>query len=110
MIVLYLKALVAIALAAPAPSLGRVGAGSAPWPGAGASPNPRPWLVAGLVTIWSLRLGLPIAVRITGIADDPRDAALAREGVAASPRKMFIFLQNPASTMFSLPRHDGAVR
>jgi steroid 5-alpha reductase family enzyme len=108
MIVLYLKALVAIALAAPA--LGRVGAGSAPWPVAGVSPNPRPWLVAGLVTIWSMRLGLPIAVRITGIADDPRDAALAQEGVAASPRKMFIFLQNPASTMFSRPLPDGAVR
>jgi steroid 5-alpha reductase family enzyme len=107
MIVLYLKAL-AIALAALA--LGLVGASNTLWPVAGVYPNVGPWLVAGLVTIWSLRRGRPVAVRIRGIADDPRDAALARGWVAASPRKMFIFLQNPTSAMFSLPLHNGAVR
>jgi steroid 5-alpha reductase family enzyme len=107
MIVLYLKALV-IALATLASGL--VGARNTLWPVAGASLNVGPWLVAGLVTIWSLRRGLPVAARITGITDDPRAAALARRWVAASPRKMFIFLQNPTSAMFSLPLHRGAGR
>src|ERR1700737_4933978 len=75
-------------------SVGLVGAGSALWPVAGAAPNPRQWLVAALVTIWSLRLGLHIAARTAGIPDDPRYAAFAKEWGVDSPRKMFIFLQN----------------
>jgi steroid 5-alpha reductase family enzyme len=107
MIVLYLKAL-AIALADLASGL--VGAGSRLWPVAAASLSVRPWLVARLMAIWSLRLGLHVAVRITGIADDPCDAASARGWGAVSPRKMFIFLQNATSAIFSLPLHNGAVR
>jgi steroid 5-alpha reductase family enzyme len=75
-------------------SLGLVGAGSALWPVAGAAPNARQWLVAGLVAIWSLRLGAHIAIRTAGITDDPRYAAFAREWGVDSPRRMFIFLQN----------------
>ena len=75
-------------------SLGLVGAASALWPVAGTAPNARQWLVATLVAIWSLRLGLHIAVRTSGIADDPRYAAFAREWGVDSPRKMFVFLQN----------------
>jgi steroid 5-alpha reductase family enzyme len=75
-------------------SLGLVGAGSALWPVAGATPNARQWLVAALVAIWSIRLGAHIAVRTSGISDDPRYAAFAREWGVDSPRKMFIFLQN----------------
>src|SRR5205814_10486725 len=75
-------------------SLGLVGAGAALWPVAGAAPNTRQWLVAGLVAIWSLRLGVHIAIRTAGITDDPRYAAFAREWGVDSPRKMFIFLQN----------------
>jgi steroid 5-alpha reductase family enzyme len=75
-------------------SLGLVGAGSALWPIAGAAPNARQWLVAALVAIWSLRLGLHIAVRTSGISDDPRYAAFASEWGVDSPRKMFLFLQN----------------
>jgi steroid 5-alpha reductase family enzyme len=75
-------------------SVGLVGAGAALWPVAGSPPNPRQWLVAALVAIWSLRLGSHIAVRTSGISDDPRYAAFAREWGADSPRKMFIFLQN----------------
>jgi steroid 5-alpha reductase family enzyme len=52
-------------------SLGLVGAGGALWPVAAAAPNARQWLVAALVAIWSLRLGLHIAVRTAGITDDP---------------------------------------
>jgi steroid 5-alpha reductase family enzyme len=75
-------------------SLGLVGAGSALWPISGAAPNARQWLVAALVAIWSLRLGLHIAVRTSGISDDPRYAAFAGEWGVDSPRKMFVFLQN----------------
>ena len=75
-------------------SLGLVGAGAALWPVAGTAPNARQWLVAGLVAIWSLRLGVHIAIRTAGVTDDPRYAAFAREWGVDSPRKMFIFLQN----------------
>jgi steroid 5-alpha reductase family enzyme len=75
-------------------SVGLVGAGSALWPIGGAAPNARQWLVAALVAIWSLRLGLHIAVRTAGITDDPRYAAFASDWGRDAPRKMFIFLQN----------------
>jgi steroid 5-alpha reductase family enzyme len=75
-------------------SLGVVGAGSALWPVAGAAPNGWQWLVAALVVIWSLRLGLHIAVRTAAITDDPRYAAFASDWGLDAPRKMFIFLQN----------------
>src|ERR1700736_6434618 len=75
-------------------SLGLVGAASALWPVAGSAPNARQWLVAALVAIWSLRLGVHIAVRTSGITDDPRYAAFAREWGVNSPRRMFVFLQN----------------
>src|SRR3981189_804227 len=75
-------------------SIGLVGAASALWPVAGTAPNIRQWLVAALVAIWSLRLGWHIAVRTSGITDDPRYAAFAREWGADSSRKMFVFLQN----------------
>lgn len=77
-------------------SLGLVGAGSALWPVAGAAPNVRQWLVAALVAVWSLRLGIHIAIRTAGSTDDPRYAAFAREWGADSPRKMFLFVQNQA--------------
>ena len=75
-------------------SLGLVGAARALWPVAGSAPNARQWLVAVLVAIWSVRLGLYIAVRTAGITDDPRYAAFAKEWGVDSPRKMFMFLQN----------------
>lgn len=77
-------------------SVGLVGAGSALWPIGDAAPNARQWLVATLVAIWSLRLGLHIAVRTVGITDDPRYAAFARDWGLDAPRRMFIFLQNQA--------------
>ena len=77
-------------------ALGLVGAGSALWPIAGAAPNARQWLVAALVAVWSLRLGLHIAIRTAGITDDPRYAAFAKEWGLNAPRRMFVFLQNQA--------------
>jgi len=77
-------------------SVGLTGAGSALWPVEDAAPNMRQWLVAALVVLWSLRLGLHIAIRTAGITDDPRYAAFAREWGLNAPRRMFIFLQNQA--------------
>jgi len=75
-------------------SLGIVGAIGALWPMAGEPVAPRQWLLAALIVIWSLRLGIHIAIRTAGITDDPRYAAFAKEWGVVSPRKMFIFLQN----------------
>jgi steroid 5-alpha reductase family enzyme len=77
-------------------SLGLVGAISALWPIEGNPPNARQWLVAALVAIWSLRLGIHIAIRTAGITDDPRYASFAKEWGLNAPRRMFIFLQNQA--------------
>jgi steroid 5-alpha reductase family enzyme len=77
-------------------AVGLVGAGSALWPVGGESPNARQWLVAALVAVWSLRLGLHIAIRTAGISDDPRYAAFAKEWGANASRLMFVFLQNQA--------------
>ncbi len=77
-------------------AVGLVGAGSALWPIAGAAPNARQWLVAALVAIWSLRLGLHIAVRTAHITDDPRYASFAKAWGLNAPRRMFVFLQNQA--------------
>ncbi len=77
-------------------SVGLVGAGGALWPAGGETAPARQWLVAALVATWSLRLGTHIAIRTAGIADDPRYAAFAKEWGVASPRRMFIFLQNQA--------------
>jgi steroid 5-alpha reductase family enzyme len=75
-------------------AVGLTGTGSALWPVAGEMPNPRQWLVAALVAIWSLRLGIHIAIRTAGITDDPRYAAFAKEWGVNSARRMFVFLQN----------------
>jgi steroid 5-alpha reductase family enzyme len=76
-------------------AVGLVGAAAALWPVTSA-PNARQWLVAALVAIWSLRLGLHIAVRTAGVADDPRYAAFAKEWGVHSARRMFVFLQKQA--------------
>jgi steroid 5-alpha reductase family enzyme len=77
-------------------SVGLVGAAGALWPVEGGVPNARQWLVAACVAAWSLRLGVHIAARTSGIADDPRYAEFAREWGAAASRRMFFFLQNQA--------------
>jgi steroid 5-alpha reductase family enzyme len=63
---------------------------------AGEAPNARQWLVAALVAVWSLRLGLHIAIRTLRISDDPRYAAFAQEWGAGASWRMFVFLQNQA--------------
>src|SRR5580658_5788940 len=66
-------------------SVGYVGAASSLWPITGTALNARQGLVAALVTIWALRLGTHIAVRTSGISDDPRYAAFAQEWGTAAP-------------------------
>jgi steroid 5-alpha reductase family enzyme len=77
-------------------SVGLVGAAGALWPAGGSDLNARQWLVASLVVIWSLRLGIHIAGRSSGIKDDPRYAEFAKDWGDAAPRRMFLFLQNQA--------------
>jgi steroid 5-alpha reductase family enzyme len=77
-------------------SVGLVGAAAALWPMAGTPPTLRQWLVAALVAIWSLRLGIHIAIRSAGISDDPRYAEFAKKWGLNAPRRMFLFLQNQA--------------
>lgn len=77
-------------------SLGLVGSLAALWPIGGSPSNARQWLVAALVAVWSLRLGVHIAIRTAAISDDPRYAAFARQWGPDARRRMFVFLQNQA--------------
>ena len=81
-------------------SVGLVGAIAAVWPLGGDLP-PRQALVAGLVLLWSVRLGTHIARRALGGVDDPRYAHYAEAWGAAAPRRMFAFLQ--AQALASIP-------
>jgi steroid 5-alpha reductase family enzyme len=53
-------------------------------------------LVAAMAAIWSLRLGLHIARRTSGITDDPRYAKLVQDWGADASRQMFWLLQKQA--------------
>lgn len=63
--------------------------------------TPRRVLVAGLLVIWSLRLGLHIAHRTKGISDDPRYGKLVRDWGADAARQMFWLVQKQA--LVSIP-------
>jgi len=63
--------------------------------------TPRRVLVASLVVSWSLRLGLHIANRTKGIADDPRYGKMVRDWGADAPRQMFWLVQKQA--LVSIP-------
>ena len=67
----------------------------------------RSWLVAGLVLLWSIRLGGHIARRSSGAAEDPRYAALAEEWGRDFPRRLFLFLQIQAVCGFLLAMAIG---
>ncbi len=62
----------------------------------------RQWLVAGLAALWSLRLGLHIALRTARGADDPRYAALRREWGEGWRKELFKFLQIQAAAALLL--------
>lgn len=73
----------------------------------GTGTMPRRWLVAGLASVWALRLGLHIARRTSGIAEDPRYAKLKRDWGDDAPRQMARLLQLQA--LVSLPLALGVV-
>ncbi|MET4682667.1 steroid 5-alpha reductase family enzyme [Brevundimonas faecalis] len=72
--------------------LGLAGVGVALFPVSGAAPSARQWLVAALIGLWSLRLGLHIARRAAGEAEDARYARLRAEWGDRFQTKMFGFL------------------
>jgi steroid 5-alpha reductase family enzyme len=81
-------------------SVGLVGAVAAIWPLDGDLPA-RKALAAGLVLLWSARLGTHIAVRSFRGIDDPRYASYAQEWGAAAARRMLGFLQ--AQALVAIP-------
>lgn len=76
--------------------LGSVGIASALIPLDSTEPSWRGWMVAAFLTAWSMRLGLHIAQRTSGIGDDPRYAELIRGWGQAARREMFWLLQKQA--------------
>ncbi len=83
-------------------SVGIVGlaAAIAPPTGAAALPSRRA-MVAIFAGLWAMRLGIHIAQRTRGIADDPRYARLLKGWGADAPRRMFLLLQTQA--LVSIP-------
>lgn len=59
----------------------------------GPATGKRAWLVAGLIALWSIRLGSHIAQRASGGEDDPRYAELRREWGNRFAGRLFGFLQ-----------------
>ncbi len=80
-------------------SVGVIGA-LATWPGDAAAPW-RQFAVAGLLALWSVRLGTHIAQRTRTIDDDPRYAKLASAWGADASWRMFELLQKQA--LVSIP-------
>ncbi|MGN6571373.1 MAG: DUF1295 domain-containing protein [Pseudolabrys sp.] len=76
--------------------LGATGCAVALVPLGGEGATTRQFVAAAFILCWSLRLGLHIANRTTGITDDPRYAEMAREWGEAAPRRMFWLLQKQA--------------
>jgi steroid 5-alpha reductase family enzyme len=76
--------------------LGAIGIAAALAPLTQASPTGRQLIVAVFLVAWALRLGTHIAIRTTGISDDPRYAELIRGWGADARRQMFWLLQKQA--------------
>ncbi|MET0275077.1 MAG: DUF1295 domain-containing protein [Phenylobacterium sp.] len=66
--------------------------------------SPRQWLVAGLVALWSIRLGSYLAVRVAGHPEDPRYARF-REDFGADYRRRMLgvtLAQAPATALLAV--------
>lgn len=72
---------------------GLAGVAAALTPIEGGELGPRNWLVAGLVAVWSIRLGTHILSRTHKGGDDPRYAALKAEWGETYRSQLFVFLQ-----------------
>jgi len=91
---------------------GAVGAAAALWPVDSVHSGLRQILVAGLVAIWSLRLGGYIAVRVRRGAEDVRYTRLREMWGARFNSQMFGFLltQAPATLLLCLSIRAAAAR
>jgi steroid 5-alpha reductase family enzyme len=70
-----------------------------------ASPTPRQWLVAGLAAVWSLRLGLYVALRVARTPEeDRRYADLRAQWGSSFQRKLlpFVLIQAPVALLLAL--------
>jgi steroid 5-alpha reductase family enzyme len=77
---------------------GAAGAAAALIPLGGHPPTARAWLAAGLIGLWSARLGLHIARRSAGAAhEDPRYAQFRADWGAMFEPRLFAFLQIQAA-------------
>ena len=73
--------------------MGLVGALAALAPVQDAAPQARQILVAGLVALWSIRLGLHITRRVLTTPEDARYAQFRSDWAPRFQRRMFVFLQ-----------------
>jgi steroid 5-alpha reductase family enzyme len=76
--------------------MGAAGVAIALWPLGEGAPNARQWLAAGLIALWSVRLGSHLFRRVAGSAEDARYATFRREWGGAFQPRMFGFLQAQA--------------
>lgn len=86
---------------------------AAMWPSETASGG-RQWLVAGLAAVWALRLGVYVASRVAGSAEDTRYAGFRNEWGPNFQRNMLLLVipQAPASALLAMSvfaaAHGGA--
>lgn len=74
-------------------------AAAALWPWHGAPPSTRQWLVAGMVTLWALRLFAYLAPRVASHPEDPRYAKFRKDFGRAYPiRMLWVTLPQAAAT------------
>ena len=81
--------------------VGGTGAVCALWPLEPGAPSPRQMLVAAMVAIWAARLGLHIASRVAGSAEDSRYREMRRQYGARFQNHMARFL--PTQALASAP-------
>ncbi len=70
----------------------------------GSVPGPRQLMVAGLVLVWSVRLGTYVAVRVAGGPEDARYAGFRRDWGRGFQARMFgvMLIQAPATAALSI--------
>lgn len=83
-------------------STGLVAAAAALAPFDAGGPNSRQIFVASLALLWSLRLGLALALRTLKGGEDPRYQALREQWGADEAKQLFWFLQIQAAAGFAL--------
>ena len=81
--------------------MGLAGVACALWPLEPGPLSERQWLVAALIGIWSLRVGLHIALRVARSGEDARYARLREEWDANFQLRMALFL--PGQALLSIP-------